>query len=266
MFYLPRQLVLAITLFINISLFAQVQSDLDIKNFPSFGVWLTQVNLVRLEHPDSASQAFHDAFDYFIENKDTLSAVNTLVQSAINYGHQVKYQSAYDNLWKALFLADQMNNDQAKIPVYIQLGRYYSFYKRQQKSLEYLETALSLSKNLIKDGQEAKEQLASCYYALASTYRELKVSHKAKLYMDSCYLHWNIESNNPNLYYLKFEEGFIKSAEGEYQAALDTMFAIQPWFERYSPSFQVLLFTYVGDFFLALKKNPESRRLLSKSP
>jgi len=250
-----RQLLLFLVFFYSHTLSAQVESNLAVENFNSFEEWLVQVNLVRLEKPDSAVLAFNHAYNYFIEKKDTLSAVNTLVEMAINYGHQAEYQAAYDNLWKALFLADEAQNDQAKIPVYIQLGRYYSFYKRQETALKYLEQALILSKKLLKEEKVGNEVLASCYYALGSTYRDFNKDEKSKVYLDSCYLYIDLSPKNENVYYLKFEEAGVNNSQGKYQEALDSMLAIQPWFEKNRPDFQVLLMAQIGDSYLALK-NP----------
>lgn len=256
-----RQYVLIVFVFCTLILNAQVESVLAVKDFSSFEEWLTQVNIIRLENPESAAKSFQGAYDYFIENRDTLSAVNTLVEMSINHGHQVEYQLAYDKLWKALFLADQAHNDKAKIPVFIQLGRYYSFYKREETALEYLHQALALAKSLTtktKDGNFENELLSSCYYALCSTHRDFNNGIQANAYLDSAYQYVNQDPENSNIYYLKFEGAWIDKFNGKDQQSIDTIFSIQPWFKKNSPSFQVLLFKEVGDSYLALKDHKQA--------
>ncbi|MEM6965664.1 MAG: hypothetical protein AAF573_12925, partial [Bacteroidota bacterium] len=249
-------ITLVLVLFCSFSLSAKVEYSLNIKDYDSFEEWLYNVYQVRLKHPEKAAQAFDHAYDHFLEKKDTLSAVNVLVEIAINYGHQVQYQNAYDKLWKALSLADQAQSDVAKIPVYIQLGRYYSFYKRKEKAMEYLNLALSLSKRLLQEGAVQDSNLARCYYAMCSTTRELYDPIKAKPYLDSCYMYSNISQQSDHYNYLKVEEAFIQKAEGKTQKGLNTLRSIQPWFKKNSPSFMVLLFTYIGDFYLDMNDMP----------
>lgn len=252
---LTRQLLFSIFFLSTFCLEAQ---NIKVAEFSSFNEWLFELNNIRLENPEYALKAFEEGYEYFLENKDTLNAVNTLVEMAVMYGHQVKYQSAYDNLWKALFLADLGQNDIAKVSVYIQLGRYYSFYKRKETALKYLQQALNLCKKLHKDGKVTNDLLASCYYAFCSTHRDFKNGESAQLYLDSCYLY---NSKNPEStvhLYLTFEAACINNFKGEYQQAIDSLKNIQPWFEQNSPGFQVLLFTHIGDNYLALGQQDQA--------
>jgi len=262
---LTRQTVILILIFCSISLPAQVESVLAVNNFSSFQEWLNQINSIRLENPEKAEKSFQVSYDYFIAQRDTLSAVNTLVEMAINYGHQVEYQLAYDKLWRALFLADQSRNDKAKIPVFIQLGRYYSFYNRQKTALNYLNQALALSKNLSKEDTTRKDLLAGCYYALCSTYNDFNNTLQAQSYLDSCFLFQEKNPKSTNIYYLKFEEACINALEGRNQQSLDSLFIVQPWFEKYSPGFQVLLFTQIGDSYHSLEKLNEAEIYYKKA-
>lgn len=261
-----RLSIILVTVFFTLPLSAQVEPSLDIKDYPSFKVWLNRVNLARLENPDSAIQLFRNTYIHYLEKKDTLNMVKTLVALAIDNGHQVEYQSAYDNLWKALFLADQAQNDEAKIPVYIQLGRYYSFYKRKETALMYFQKAITLSKELVKKGKIGEETISSCYYALCSTYRELNNPAMGRMALDSCYHYRGMESNSAiQSHYLKFEGAFIESRNGRHQAALDSMLSIQPWFEQNSPGFQVLLFAYIGDMYLLKKDTNQAETYYQKA-
>ena len=148
-----------------------------------------------------------------------------------------------------MLLADLANNDEAKVSVYIQLGRYYSFYKREEKALNYLHQAKGLAKGLVEKGKLNKANLGVCYYSLCSTYRELNDMQKAKVYLDSCYMYHDTSGYLTTKYYLAVELGHLQFSEGKLDKSLGTFSRLQPWFEKNSPGFQVLLFTYIGDVF-----------------
>jgi len=215
--------------------------------------WLNTIAQTRTIEPDSAILLYQQSYDYYLAQEDTLAVVNTLVEKAITYGHTAQYQSAYDNLWQALLLADLANNDEAKVKVYTQLGRYYSFYKREQKAITYLQQALNLGKVLQAQGRFNKIDMGLCYYALCSTYRELNDINTAKVYLDSCYQYCDQTGQDNAKFYLAYEKANIQRVEGKYQEALNTFADIQPWFTENSPSFNVLLCTSVGDVYKDLK-------------
>ncbi|MEM8526898.1 MAG: tetratricopeptide repeat protein, partial [Bacteroidota bacterium] len=260
MIAITRQII-----FIELFLFpflvsAKVQLDNAISDFQSYEQWTAQIKQIRYESPDSAIQFCQQSYEFFIAQKDTLSAVRSLVEKAAIYGHKANYQSAYDNLWKALLLADFSIDERSKAEVYINLGRYYSFYKREEKAVDYFQRVLNISRALEKETEWSKANLAEGYYALCSTYRELNKPNKAKIYLDSCLIHGR--KMNP---YLKFEEAYIKNATGKHREALDIMLSIQSWMENNSPGYQVLLFAYTGDAHLALEDMDSAETYYKKS-
>jgi len=261
----PRQIAFSLIVFFTLSLTAQVESYLDVESYEDFQHWSNQVNSLQEQPADSAIHLYQKSYHYFLEKKDTLNAVNSLVEMAINYGHLVQYQSAYDNLWKALFLADLAQNDAAKIVVYLQLGRYYSFYKRKEKAFEYFDIALNLSKRLVDKGVLESFHLGDCYYAFCSTYREFNNPEQAKIYLDSCFLYTNNSVFGTPIYYQKFELAYIISSEGNPQLALDTLLSIEPWFTIHNPRFNVLLFTYIGDNYLKLNDHSTGEQFYQKA-
>ncbi len=260
---LTRQFTLSIALLFPFLLSAQIDSYQDVKTADDFNKWREQVNIIRSESLDSAIYLYQASSDYFLEQRDTLNAVNSLVEMATLHGHEAKYQHTYDNLWKALLYADLAKNDEAKVIVYIQLGRYYSFYNRKEKALEYLQRSTRLSHELVNKGDLKKEDLYRCYYALCSTYRDFQDSKKAQVYLDSCYQ--LTDKNNIAQHYLQFETALIKKAEGNYQEALNLMLEIRPWMEEHNPSFLVLLYTHIGDAYLYLKNIQKEEQYYRKA-
>jgi len=256
-----RQIFFGVLFSFPFLLCATIDSNTDTSDLQFFKEWDAKGKITRYESPDSAIQLYHQSYNFFLNKRDTLAAVQSLVEKAGVHGHKAEYQSAYDNLWKALLLADFSEDERAKIEVYLHLGRYYSFYKREEKSLEYFQLALSLSQDLMRKDSTARSDMANCYYAFCSTYRELGDPQKGKIYLDSCLMY----SHDEAIPYLKFEEAYIKSAYGKHQEALDSMFTIQSWLEKNNPGYQVLLFAYVGDIYFSLNNKQKAENFYQKS-
>ena len=258
---LTRLILFYIAFLLPCLVFSKAGFNVDTSQIQSFESWVVDVTQVRYDSPDSAINLYQYSYEYYLTRKDTLSAVYSMIHKSIVYGHKADYQSAYDNLWKALLLADTASDKKAKVWVYIQLGRYFSFYKRKEKSLEYFHLALSLSKDLLEKDEAVKPDVSNCYYSLCSTYRELNEPIKARTYLDSCLMY----NGNQMTPYLTFEDAYIKNATGQHQKALESMPALQAFFEKNSPSFQVLLFAYMGDIYVSLQDKNSAESYYKKA-
>ncbi len=250
---LPRQLFLFLAFGISSLVYGQSPVALDIKSISSFDEWAQWVEKVRTESPDSAIDLYELSFQHFLDRKDTLQAVQSLVGMAAIHGHMARYQSSYDNLWKALLLADLAKSDQGKISVYISLGRYYSFYKRKEKALDYFQQALALNKKLVAQGELPEESLVDCYYPFSSTFRELLNPEQAKVYLDSSLLYHNPQHQAAINGFLRFEAAFILGKGGKFEPALDSMATLESWLEERNPGYLVLLYTYMGDLYVGME-------------
>ena len=228
-------------------------------------ILMNEANDLREQNPDSAIYLFELYHEQFLEAGDTLRAIEALIRLANANGHQANYKTSYDKLWKALFLADQIGNDATKINLYINLGRYYSFYKRREEALRYLYMSLDINKALVTKGQLPRENLIKSYYALCSTYRELNEPVLGQQYLDSCLAIHTGQGGYLNVRYLRFEAAFLAKERGAYEQALRMYEEIQPWFARYVPAYQVLLFTYTGDTHLGLGSYLEAENFYKKA-
>lgn len=228
-------------------------------------ILMNEANDLREQNPDSAIYLFELYHEQFLEAGDTLRAIEALIRLANANGHQANYKTSYDKLWKALFLADQIGNDATKINLYINLGRYYSFYKRREEALRYLYMSLDINKSLVTKGQLPRENLIKSYYALCSTYRELNEPVLGQQYLDSCLAIHTGQGGYLNVRYLRFEAAFLAKERGAYEQALRMYEEIQPWFARYVPAYQVLLFTYTGDTHLGLGSYLEAENFYKKA-
>ncbi len=204
------------------------------------------VNL-RFEDPDSSILLLRQCSENFLLSGDTSNAIQAMTQLAHAYGHQANYKHSYDQLWKALLLADASENDQAMASTYIEIGRYYSFYKRKEEALRYFNLSLDIRKRLVSEGTIKRTELVQNYMAMCATFREFNDPALGKLYLDSCRQIIITSNDTVTLPQFTSEVAFLKMSAGDYHAAFDTYAKIVPWFAENKPSYLVLIYTYMAD-------------------
>ena len=251
------------SLFLYLNNYARAQADSPqvIMN----DILYSKAESLRHQNPDSSIYLFELSYRNYIEQGDTSRAIQTLIQVATINGHKANYKASYDKLWEALFLADESQNEMAKISIYNHLGRYYSFYKRKEEALRNFALSQGISRKLIEMGQLSEADLVMNYYPLCATYRELNEPELAQTYLDSCFMFHSSSNNSPELAYLKFELAFLTKEKKKYAEALEIYHEIQPWFEQNEPAYQVLVYTYMGDTYLGLENFPESEKRYKKA-
>lgn len=210
---------------------------------------IAEARRIRSQNPDSSVVLLRIAHKNFLRVGDTLQAINALLEMPYVYGQQVNYAKSYDDLWQALFLADNLNNDALKASIYNRLGRLYSFFKRREEAFQYMGTALEINKGLVEEGKLIDSELSYNYYLICATYRELGEPKFAKVYLDSCLTHFSENQDHISMPYLNFEKAVILSQEDKKDEALELFQKIKPWFEENSPSYMVLIYAYWGDVY-----------------
>lgn len=215
--------------------------------------------------PDSSVIYFNKSFDIYLKNKDTINAVRSLLEKSYVFENNAQYTKSYDSLWRALLLMDKVKNKGLKSVVYLRLGRIYSYYKREEKSLKYLKKSLEIQKEMANNKGGAKSNLVPYYHAISATYRELDNFEKAKKYLDSCYMYYDKYNVLTNKAYLDFEKANILNSQNKNTEALQIMENIYPWFKENVPSYLVLFYKYWGDIYLAINELNKSEELYLKS-
>ena len=131
----PRQDHLPIWTILFLLFFYSIRLSANTKQVTIHEVWLTNAFPIRYENPDSAVQLAQKAFHKAMNEGDTTKAIQMLSVEANINGHQAYYRASYDKLWKALMLADEARLEELKASLYISIGRYYSYFKRKEKSI-----------------------------------------------------------------------------------------------------------------------------------
>lgn len=201
---------------------------------------------IRYQNPDKASLILEKTAEEFLAEGDTSFAIRVLEEIANIHGHRADYKGSYDYLWKALVLADRSNNDQAKSSLYIQIGRYYSFYKRDKQALPYFQKSLDLSKKAYKKDKKNAHLLVESYYAYCQTFRDFNNLRMAEIYLDSCFQFYQNDRGRVQKAELDFEKAVILSNKNQMKEALIIYNEIEKWFEIHLPSYNVLVCTFKG--------------------
>ncbi|SDE42165.1 DNA-binding transcriptional regulator, CsgD family [Pricia antarctica] len=220
---------------------------------------------IRFQNPDSSLVLFEKAHKGFLNSGDTLRAVKALLEMPYHNGQRVAYDKSYDNLWHALFLADDIKDEKLKAQIYQHLGRLYSYFKRKDEAFKYLEAALKINKSLVKKGLLNKALLTHDYYLMCATYRELGEPELGKIYLDSCFMTYDKTAIPNDLRYLQFEKAFILSKEKKGDKALQLLQTVEPWFQENRPSYLVLVYAQWGDTYRDLSDLQKSEEYYKKA-
>jgi len=204
---------------------------------------------LRISDPKASLELLEVNYDELLTKSDSLRAVRALVEQARTYGHQANYRMSYDRLWKALTLADKIGAPIAKADVYVELGRYYSFYKRMDMAVSYFDKALRIGKQSVAIRNAPASVLAKYYYAFAATYREMDEPAHARRYLDSSVMYTVAGGGRDYTHYQKFEAGYCLAQEGKYDEAIAAYRSALPWLSDNDPGYQTLVYFYLGNVY-----------------
>ncbi|MEQ9289676.1 MAG: hypothetical protein RIG77_22295 [Cyclobacteriaceae bacterium] len=215
---------------------------------------------LRFVTPDSAHYWFERSYQNALLSGDTLGAVDALVEQAQLFAHNANFSNSYDIYWKALFLAEQMDNPSAIANVYNGLGWLYSLFYKNKEAINYFNKSLGILK---EHGGSAKE-MGREYYALLTLFRKQKNTTHVRAYLDSC-LSLKRKTDLKTGIYLKAEEGYLHFMEGNAQKALETLLPLVATFEQVQHSYLVILSYYIAQAYESLRENGKALDFYNKS-
>jgi tetratricopeptide (TPR) repeat protein/DNA-binding CsgD family transcriptional regulator len=221
---------------------------------------LLKGNNLKYTNPDSSAIYFEKGYNLKLKEKDTINAINFLVELANIYSHNVNYGKSYDSYWQALLLADESNNLEAKANIYQGLGWLYGFYKREAEALKYFNLSNKIRKNLITNQNinVIEPYIGSNYFALVNMYRDLKDYEKVRVYIDSAYQVQNNLFNTPISYYLEAESGYMSGIDNDFENAFKKLNEAKSYFEINDPSYLVLINMFFGDLYNKMNDSKNS--------
>lgn len=244
------------TLLFTLTLISPSFSQQNIENDDTLNKALS----LKFEKPDSAAYYFKKGFEYNLENKDTVKAVNFLIELSDLYAHNVNYGKSYDGYWEALILADKKKDSSSMGRIYQGLGWLYSFYNREEEALKYFNLSIAIRKKLIQKSNTEinRDLLQSDYFSILNLYRVTKNYEQTKIYLDSCIQINNLRSKNRKSYYLVAESGFIDVTESRFNEGLEKIKEAQAFFQGYDPSYLVIIHSLLGNVYKMMEKYNQS--------
>ncbi|KAA5823703.1 tetratricopeptide repeat protein [Algibacter amylolyticus] len=220
---------------------------------------------LRYKKPDSSIILFQKSHESYLQNKDTINAVKSLMELSLVYANKAQYANSYNVLWNALLLTDNTNLITTKSVIYNRLGSIYNYFKREDKALEYLKKALEIHKSLVKENKIPASGLVPYYFSITTSFRELKKTELAQIYLDSSYLYFSKSKPAIAESFLEFETANILALQNENEKALKIFERIYPWFQENQPSYLVLFYKFWGDVYLNLMQLDKSETLYKKA-
>ncbi|TXG37245.1 hypothetical protein [Seonamhaeicola maritimus] len=224
-----------------------------------------KANEIRHKYPDSSLVLFQKSYEELLKSGDTIEAVKALMSKADIFENNANYSKSYDAYWNALMLTDNLDNKTIKSLIYHRLGRVYSYYKREDEALKYLNKALEIQKELVKKEVVNKSFLVPYYYFITSTNRELGNVEIAKKYLDSCYMFLPKDDTGFNRESIDFEKVFVLSEMQQPEKALEVAHQILPHFEKNNRPYLVLIYKQIGDIHLKMDNLNEGELYYNKA-
>lgn len=189
-------LVLVCLLISSVNLFSQDKNN----SLDSISIYTSRYNdalAQQVQNSDMSFKKLGECALFFKQKSDTLMYVNCLLFRSDIIRNKGEYALAFDYLWEALYLSSENRNIERVITIHRKLSLLYDYYGMFDQSMQHLESALGLSKNLKVGGDGQLIQLNSNYLNLAIKKRNLGYLEEALLFLDSCKVTSLVETNVP---------------------------------------------------------------------
>lgn len=219
----------------------------------------------RYTQPKLSIRNFNECYQIAIYQKDTLMAVESLINLANIYSHNVDYNKAYDHFWKALLLAEKQKNKLQQARIYQELGWLYSYYNRDQEALKYFNFSLKINKELFKNEKAPIEYVSSDYFSLTNFYR-IRGNYKMfEKYLDSFVKSKKVSEVIEKNYYLEGELAYQLSNSQKYDEALEKLEEVERFFKQYDKSYLVVVYYLIADTYTKMGQYKKSQEYYVKS-
>jgi len=240
----------------------------EIKADKETDILFDKANYLKNEFPDSAINPLLKCKQQYLEQGDTLKAIQAMISLSQLYANKANYVQSYDGYWDALIMADEINNNVYSGQIYDGLALLYSLFKRYQFAEEYYKKALLLKKRLLEEGRIDERSLNNTYYLLAIYHRELNQIDKAKAYLDSCeaaLYPGPEERNKKTSIYIEAEKAYLDYYDGNYTVALKKLHELEPVFDQKLKGYLVILNSFMAKAYDKIGDKSKSESYYLKS-
>lgn len=191
-----------------------------------------------------------------IKSKDTIVVIDALLKESDTNKNKGLYALAYEDLWKAMMLANAMNDVEKLASIHEELGVLYGIYGKLNKAIYHKKKALEYVKKSKLKNKDANNNLGGTYYSLAVQYRKTKEYDKSLAYLDSCY---NLDKQKKENPYVLAEKGKIYSLQSQLNKAEPLLLKAKEIFEKSNKNYIIIIYSFLGDLYA--KKNELDKAL-----
>ncbi|MGJ8732782.1 MAG: hypothetical protein ACSHW4_06535 [Cellulophaga sp.] len=210
------------------------------------------------KNPDSSAYYFNQKIELDLKSRDTISAIKTLKELSILYSHNLNYSKSYDGYWKALLLADKIKENKLTADIYQEIGWLYSFYKRDDKALEYFNKSIKLRKKEFAKNESNAHFIASDYFSIVNLHRCNRDYKKATQYLDSCIFYQSKLYPKITSYYIIAEQAYLDAVNGDYDLALEKLNRCKEHYKTKDETYLVVIYSLTADVYRMMKEYDKS--------
>lgn len=191
-----------------------------------------------------ATKYFEDASQYFLDQKDTVDYLFCIVHLSDVEKRKGNFNEAFDLLWNALPMAEEINVKKPLIEIYHMLGILYGIYGKNSIALSYTFLAHNLALQNPVMLKEYGTSIVSSYLDMAVRYLEMKRYESALSYLDSCYI---VYENEDRLFFVDAVYGQVYLELENYTKAQNYLRGVASYLENTGNGFQAAVYYYQAE-------------------
>lgn len=212
------------------------------------------------DNTEHATDYFEKGARHYLEKKDTIYHLYSIAHLADIKHRQGKFNQAFDLIWDALPLANDVSDKRPLLEIHQMLGILYQVYDKDSIAINHLKEGLNIAKEYTQIDSGYNRRLTSCYLDVAIQYNAMEQHNLAIKYLDSCYI------NHKSAERLHFVDGVYGQAYlklREYSKAQSYLNGVIPFLEEKGNGFQTSISYHMGELKEVLNQ-PDSAKFYYK--
>lgn len=189
----------------------------------------------------------------YSKSNDSLSLISTYINTADLNKNKGLYAIAFEDLWKAMLLAEEINDITNLVTIHDEIGGLYGIYGKEEHAIKHKQLALQYIKKSLINNKDKNNRLAKAYYSLAVQYRKAKNYDKSLIYLDSC-LYSGKQENHENNPFVLAEKGTIFLIKNQPTKAEAYLLKATKLLEEGNKHYLVIVYSFLGDLYTKEEK------------
>ncbi|WP_344786034.1 tetratricopeptide repeat protein [Postechiella marina] len=180
---------------------------------------------------------------------DTLILINQYLKSADKNKNDGLYSNAYNYLWKAMLLAEEIKASKKLAFIHDELGVLYGIYGKNYQAIKHKKMSLQYAK-MSKRNFVDSNLVAKSFYNLAVQFRKSRQYTKSLMYLDSSKYARGVKHNSEiNNAYIKAEKGNVFLLTNRLTEAEKLLLESVKVFEKNNSHYLVIVYSFLGDLY-----------------